>query len=131
MLTGDLDVNIPGVSFNSQFEVAFANSGGNQTLTVSATGATLTVLDQIVVGDFTLERVLTTDGEQVVKVSASDVEVDLGGGLVTLTAGQRKSSTHKRRCGEVVWVEPSQFRHRRISTSAPALNSPSTRPASR
>ena len=86
-LTGDLDVNLPGVAFSTQFGVSFANSGGTQRFTVSANTATLTILDQVVIGNFTLERIVTADGEQVVKVSANGVGADLGGGLVTLVAG--------------------------------------------
>ncbi|HXG46565.1 MAG TPA: LEPR-XLL domain-containing protein, partial [Methylomirabilota bacterium] len=86
-LMGDLDVNLPEVTFSTQFAIAFSSSGGNQQLAVSAAGATLTVLDQEITGDFTLERVVTTDGDQVIKVSASEVMADLGSGLVMLSDG--------------------------------------------
>lgn len=86
--TGTLVINNLAVPVSETVEVLGANitiaAPAGPYLRVDTTATTLTILDSVVSGDFSYEQKTTGDGSEVVSVAATDVEVSLKQGAVTL-----------------------------------------------
>ncbi|OQY08208.1 MAG: hypothetical protein B6I22_01165, partial [Desulfobacteraceae bacterium 4572_123] len=110
-LSTDLAVNLSGISLSGRFTVLVnttAAAGDIQLLPdaepaallagpyfkVAVTGvddttrASLSLLGQTLEGNFVIEQVTGADGQAVVRVAASDVEISLADGIVSVTDGQ-------------------------------------------
>ncbi len=108
--TGAIQVlGIPGVSFSGTATIDFNNTGqifSARTIaipgapavvlnfpttavvkTFSGTGLTLSVLGQTLTGDFSFSQTTDASGASVFSVTAANVTLSLGGGLVRLTGG--------------------------------------------
>jgi len=106
-ISGTITLNIPDVTLSGQLEVDINNSATaiNQTIMVGTTTATLnlpagpffrvngtginlTIAGQTLQTDLSIEQATRADGTKVLKFAANNLQLDIGGGLVTVHNGQ-------------------------------------------
>ncbi len=80
-------VNVPGVAFDGDFELAVDTAAAAPFLRVAATGIKLQVLGQELSGSFAVEQVVNALGQKVVRIGVSGAGLSLLSGAVTVSGG--------------------------------------------
>ena len=76
--SGNVSVNLPGVSFGGAFGIAIDTTGGHSIFTVAANPMTITIAGQSLTGAFAFQTVTPSSGVATESLVASGINVTLG-----------------------------------------------------